>query len=114
MASESLRGKERKPDSCEFRAGLQGSPWRPQIRGPFEANRITTIAATVAVIKACSHGCGSPDTSVIAPELRANRKEPKLLLLSRQFGTWPRVCIECSLVHRMRVQLHAAKHSAQR
>ncbi len=60
MASESLRGKERKHHSCEFLSGLQVSPWRPQIRGPVEANGITTIAATVAVIEARSRRCDSP------------------------------------------------------
>src|ERR1700730_10215357 len=44
MASESLRGKERKHHSCEFLSGLQASPWRPQIFGLVEAHRIAQLA----------------------------------------------------------------------
>jgi hypothetical protein len=44
MASEGLRGKERKHHSCEFVSGLQVSPWRPQIFGLVEAHRAARLA----------------------------------------------------------------------
>jgi len=49
MASESLRGKERRHHSCEFLSGLQESPWRPQVFSLVEAYWIARLANSAGI-----------------------------------------------------------------
>src|SRR4029077_2500050 len=78
MASESLRGKERKHHSCEFLSGLQESPWRPQIFDLVEAHRAARLATRF-------------DRTTIGPAQRIFEPflPPKFGdMLPAQFGGW--------------------------